>query len=146
MLRAIRGFRARPDIVHCCLWLVGRLRRQGHLFIQGGLLQQLLLLHRDRRRDGASPLPVEKRGILFVDVLLFFRRRIRTRYIETPVLHEIEIGVAAAYLAPSGEFSVAFGERRAPCFLGRRLLPTVAAFLEIGRSTPPPLPVHTQTL
>src|SRR5712672_1917853 len=117
MLRAIRGFRARPDTVCCCLWLVGGLRRQGNLFIsQGGLLQQLLL-HRDRRRDGALPLPVEKRGILFVDVLLFFWRRIRTRDIEAPVLHEIEIAIAAAYLAPSGKFRVAFGEFRGPRFL-----------------------------
>ena len=51
-----------------------------------------------------------KRGILLVDLLLLFRRRVRTGDIEAPVLHEIEIAVAAAGLAPSGEFRVAFGE------------------------------------
>src|SRR3981189_3730105 len=135
MLRAIRGFRARPDIVCCCLWLVGGLRRQGNLFIsQGGLLQQLLL-HRDRRRDGALPLPVEKRGILFVDVLLFIRRLDRTLDIDAAALHEIEIAIAAAYLAPSGKFRVASGEWRPTRCLSRALPRALGAFLEIGWCT-----------
>src|ERR1700694_3881521 len=111
MPRAIRGFRARPQIVRCrwpgrCLW-----RQRYLLILQGGLLQLLLLLlfYRECRRDAASPLAVEKSGILFVDVLLFFRCRIRTRDIEVPVLHEIEIGIAAAGVAAGGGVWGGFG-------------------------------------
>ena len=52
--------------------------------------------------------------IFLVDLLLLFRRRVRSRDIEMPVLHEIEIGVAAARLAPAGEFRVAFAKVSTP--------------------------------
>src|SRR4051794_26605001 len=105
MLGAIGGPRARPQIAG----LVRRLHRYRHFFgPQRSLLQlHLLLLGRERRRDGAAPLIVEVGSILLVDMLLLFRCRVRTRDIEMPVLHEIEIAVAAAGLAPSGEFRMA---------------------------------------
>jgi hypothetical protein len=103
-------------------------------------LRLLLLLCRERRRDVASALLVEKEGILFVDVLLFFFGRIGTRDIEAAVLHEVEIGVAAAGLAPTGKFGVACADFRRPRFPGRPLLREVGAFLEIDRRTRvPPL-------
>src|SRR4030081_2144405 len=104
MPRAIRTLGAGPQIGRCGRLFVGRLHRQRHLLIvrravaKRGLLQ-LLLLYRERRRDAASPFAVEEGGILFVDMLLFFRGRVRSRDIETAVLHEIEIGVATAWLA-----------------------------------------------
>src|SRR5882724_11126100 len=87
MFGALR-FGARLEIGPRGLWLDSRLRnhRQGRLF--GPLGGLLLLLCRERRRDEASPLLVEKGGVLFVDVLLFFFRRIGTRDIEAAVLHE----------------------------------------------------------
>ena len=78
-------------------------------------------------------------GILLVDFLLLFRRRVRARDVEGPVLHEIVIGVAAAGLAAAGEFRVAFGERCRLLFLRLRLLGHVGACLEIGRRATPPL-------
>src|SRR5260370_41815997 len=118
MPRAGRGLRMRPDVVRRSLWLAGcfyRRRRHHdlHLFIlQRGLLQQLLLLlRRQRRRDAVAPLAVEEGGVLFVDMLLFRRRRVRAGDIEAAVLHEIVIGIAAAWLAPAGEFRIACGER-----------------------------------
>jgi hypothetical protein len=80
--------------------------------------------------------------ILLVDLFLFLRRRIRTCDIEASVLHEIEIGVAAARLAPSGKFRVAFGKRRGFRFLARRLLCDVGACLEIGGPARPPLRIR----
>src|ERR1700730_1214354 len=149
ILRASRILRMRPDVVHGCRWLAVRHHPSPcrypfillRLFIlQRGLLQQLLLLfRRQRRRDAIAPLAVEEGGILFVDVLLFRRRRVRAGNIEAAVLHEIVIGIAAARLAPSGEFGIARGERRGLGFLGRRLLRGVGAFLEIGRRVRPPL-------
>src|ERR1700693_165253 len=106
-------------------WLVRRWHWHGYLLRlapEGGPLQLLLLLFsRERRRDAALPLAVEELGILFVDPLLLFRCRIRTGDIEGPVLHEIEISVAAAGLAPPGEFCVAFDQRCRLRFPGRRL-------------------------
>ena len=148
MWRAIRGFCARPQIVRRSPRLVGILPRQRRLFSlgsEGGLLQLLLLLFcRELRQSGAAPLTIEMDYILLVDLLLFLRRRVRTRDIEAPVLHEIEIGVAATWLAASGKFRVAFGERRGSRFPGRRLLGLVGAFLEIGGPPRPPLRVHAQ--
>src|SRR5712671_1386735 len=123
MLRAIRGFCARPQIVRRSPGLVGILARQRRLFTlgsEGGLLQ-LLLPCRELRR-GAAPLTFEMGYILLVDLLLFLGRRVRTRDIEASVLHEVEVGVAATRLAASGKFRVAFGERRGSRFLARRLL------------------------
>jgi len=110
------------------------------LAVEGGLLQLLRLLFcRERRRDIALPLAIEELGILFVDLLLLFRCRIRTGDIEGPVLHEVEIRVAAAGLAPSGKFCVAFDQRRRLGFPGRRLFRGVGAFLIIdGRTRAPP--------
>src|SRR5712692_3884085 len=148
MLRAIRGFGARSQIVGRSPRLVRILPRQGRLFSlgsEGGLLQLLLLLFcRELRRSGAAPLTIEMGYILLVDVLLLLRRRVRARDIETSVLHEIEIGVAAAWLAASGKFRVAFGERRGSRFLARRLLRSVGAFLEIGGPARPPLRLRAQ--
>ena len=97
-----------------------------------------MLLRRERGRDGRAPLPVEIDDVLFVDVLLFFRRRVRAGDIEVPVLHEIEIGVAAAWLAAAGEFGMAFGKLRGSLVL-RRLLGALGAILEISRLAAPPL-------
>jgi len=129
------------DVARRGLWLPGAPRRHRRLFdfaLQRGLLQ-LLLLRRERGCDAAPTLIVEIGGVLFVDSLLLLRRRIGTCDIESPVLHEIEIGVAAAGLAPPGEFRVAFRQRRGSGLPGRRLLGDVGAFLEVGRSarTPP---------
>src|SRR5258708_33006474 len=114
MWRAIRIFCARPQIVRRSRWLgfLPRQRRLLGLGSEGGLLQLLLLFCRELRRGGAAPLAVEMDYILLVDLLLFLRRRIRTRNIENSVLHEIEIGVAATRLAPSAHVPVAFGKRR----------------------------------
>lgn len=148
MLRAIRSFCARPQIVRHSRWFVRFLPRQRRFFSlgsEGGLLQLLLLLFcRQLRRGGAAPLTVEMGYILLVDLLLFLRRRVRTRDIEASVLHEIEIGIAATWLAASGKFRVAFGERRGSRFLARRLLGDVGAFLEIGGAARPPLRMRTQ--
>src|SRR5579863_10203645 len=85
--------------------------------LESGLLH--LLLFRDQRRhDAAPPLIVEIDGVLLVDQLLLFRCRIWPGDVEIPVLHEIEISVASAGLAPSGEFRVALRERRGLGFLG----------------------------
>src|ERR1700721_3297358 len=82
-------------IAACGGRLAGCWRRRGGLFrlaLEGGLLQLLCLLFcRERRRDIALPLAIEELGILFVDVLLLFRGRIRAGDIEGPVLHEGEI-------------------------------------------------------
>jgi len=152
MLRAILDLRARPDFRCSGLWLGDWLgdtsRRHRGLFglfissLERGLLHLLLLLlllRRERGRDRASPLVVQIGGILLVDSLLFFSRRVRPGDIEAAVLHEIEIDIAAARLAPSGEFRVASGELRGLGFLGGRLLRGVGAFLEIGRRARPPL-------
>src|SRR5256886_6006329 len=143
MLRAIRSLCARPQIGRRSRWLVRFLPRQRRLFSlgsEGGLLQVFLVLFcRELRRSGAAPLTVEMDYILLVDLLLFLRRRVRTRDIEASILHEIEIGIAATRLAASGKLRVAFGERRGFRFLARRLLGDVGAFLEIGgRARPPP--------
>src|SRR6266849_361860 len=148
MLRAIRGFCARPQIVGRSRWLVRFLARQRRLFSlgsEGGLLQLLLLLFcRELRRSGAAPLTFELGDILLVDLLLFLRRRVRTRDIEASVLHEIKIGIAASRLAASSKFRVAFGERRGSRFLARRLLRDVGAFLEVGGPARPPLRLRAQ--
>ncbi len=144
MLRAIRSLCARPQIGGRSRRPVGFLPRQRRLLSlgsEGGLLQ-LLLFCRELRRGGAAPLTVEMDYILLVDLLLFLRRRIRTRNIETSVLHEIEIGVAATWLAPSGKFRVAFGKRRGFRFLARRLFRNVGACLEIGGPARPPLRIR----
>ena len=60
----------------------------------------------------AAPLALQIDGILLVDTLLLFRRRVRTRDVEAAILHEVVIGVAAARLAAAGELGVAFGKRR----------------------------------
>ena len=78
--------------------------------VQRGLLLQLLLFRGKRRRDASTPLIFEIDGILLVDLLLLFRRRIGAGDIEASVLHEIEIGIAAARLAAAGEFRIAFGK------------------------------------
>ena len=145
MLRAIRSLCARPQIVGRSRWLVRFLPRQRRLFSlgsEGGLLQLFLLLFcRELRRSGAAPLTVEMDYILLVDLLLFLRRRVRTRDIEAPVLHKIEIAVAAARLAPSGEFRVAFGKLRRLFFLGLRPFGHIGAGFEIDRRAAPPLRV-----
>ena len=146
MLRAIWALAARPQLARRGPRLVGCFDRHRNLFIpQRDLLRlKLRLLPGQRRRDRASPLAVEIGGILLVDVLLFLRRRIRAHDIETSVLHEIEIGVAAAWLAPSGKFRVAFEQRRSPRFLARGLLRAIGAFLEIGGCARPPLGVRVR--
>src|SRR5437879_4088912 len=148
MLCAIRSLCVRPQIGRRSRWLVRFLPRQRRLFSlgsEGGLLQLfLLLLCRELRRSGAAPLTVEMGYILLVDLLLFLRRRVRTRGIEASVLHEIEIGIAATRLAASGKLRVAFGERRGFRFLARRLLRDVGAFLEIGGRARPPLRIRAQ--
>lgn len=54
---------------------------------------------------------VEIRRVLLVDLLLLVGGRIRTCDIETAVLHEVMIGVAAAGLAASGKPGFAVRER-----------------------------------
>ena len=133
MACAIRGFQT-LGIGAGDGWLVRRWHWHGYLLglaPEGGPLQLLLLLFcRVRRRDAALPLAIEELGILFVDPLLLSRRRIRTCDIERPVLHEIEITVAAAGLAPSGKLCVAFDQCRRLRFTGRRLFGGVGAFLK----------------
>src|SRR6202051_1407257 len=69
MPRAGRVFRARPDIAHRGRRLGCRLRRGKFFgFTLEGRLLQLLLLGRERLRDAAAPLAVEKGGILLVDL------------------------------------------------------------------------------
>lgn len=145
MLRAIRSSCARPQVVgRCrCLRFLPRQRRLLSLGSEGGLLQLLLLLFcRELRHSVAAPQTIEMDYILLVDLLLFLRRRVRTRDIETSVLHEIEIGIAATRLAASGKFRVACDERRGFRFLARRLLRDVGAFLEIGGPARPPLRIR----
>src|SRR5580700_7536140 len=107
MLRAAHGLRP-LDVARRRRWLAGTPRRHGRPlgFMLHGSLQLLLLLlllqllllllRRERRRDAAPPLIVEIGGVLFVDLPLLLGRRIRPRDIEIPVLHEIEITIAAA--------------------------------------------------
>src|SRR5947208_15546416 len=112
MLRAIRSSCARPQVGRRSRWLVRFLPRQRRLFSlgsEGGLLQLFLLpLCRELRRSGAAPLTVEMGYILLVDLLLFLRRRLRTRGIEASVLHEIGIVIAATRLAASRKLPVPF--------------------------------------
>src|SRR5258707_5894954 len=146
MLCASCSLGARPQVACRSPRLVGVLPRQGRLFglvYKNGLLQ--LLLYRKRRVNGVALLTVEVGCILLVDVLLFLWRRIWTRGIETAVLHEIEIGVAAAWLAASGKFRAAFAKRRCLRLLARRLLGDVCAFLEISAAAPSPLPTQSRT-
>ena len=76
MLCAIRGFRARLDVV-----ARGRRDRLGWWLRwhrrQRCLLQFLLLLGGERCCDAVAPLLIEKLGILLVDLPLFCRRRVR---------------------------------------------------------------------
>src|SRR5437868_10681181 len=109
-------------------------------------LLHLLLFCGKGRRDAVAPLFLEIDRVLLVDVLLLFRRRIRARDVEGPVLHEIVIGVAAARLAAAGEFRVAFGERRGPLFLGSQLLRDVGTCFEIDGAAGPPLGVRVRRL
>ena len=147
MLLAIRGFCARSQIVRRSPGLVGILARQRRLFnlgSEGGLLQLLLLLPCRELRRGAAPLAFEMGYILLVDLLLFLRRRVRARDVEASVLHEVEIGIAATGLAASGEFRVAFAERRGSRFLARHLFRDVGALLEIHGPARPPLRMRAQ--
>lgn len=105
---------------------------------QGGLLY-LLLFGGKGRRDVSTPLIFQIDGILLVDLLLLFRRRIGACDIEASILHEIEIAIATARLAAACEFGVALGKRGSFRFLACGLLGDVGAFLEIGRSARPPL-------
>src|ERR1700733_2331887 len=120
----------------------GHGRRALVLARQRGLLLQLLLLRRKGRRDTSTPLIFEIDGILLIDLLLLFRRRIGACDIEASILHEIEIGIAAAWLAAAGGFGVAFGKRGPFGLPARGLLGDVGALLEIGRSARPPLRVR----
>ena len=86
-----------------------------------------LLLGHQRRGDAVAPFALEIGGILLVDFLLLFRRRVRACDVEGPVLHEIVIGVTAAGLAAAGEFRIAFGERCRLFFFRLRLLGHVGA-------------------
>src|ERR1700689_5745204 len=98
--------RARLDLARGRRWRLagGRGRRRHLLVLERCLLQQLLLLFRDRGGDAVAPLLFEKGGILLVDFFLLFRRRIWARDIEAAILHEVVIGIAAARLAAPGEF------------------------------------------
>src|SRR4051812_38308063 len=109
------------------------------LTLRRGVLQ-LLLLPGECRRDRALPFAAEIFGVLLVDVLLLFRRRIRPRDVEMPVLHEVEIAVAAAHLAPRRKFHAAFGELRGFGFPARGLVGSLGTLLIIGgRPRAPPL-------
>jgi len=138
MWRATRALRA---------W-AGCHDRQRYLFgLQGGGLQQLLLgpgPELGLSHDTVLTFLVEEAGILLVDFLLLFRRRVRARDVEAAALHEIEIGVPAAGLAPAGEFRVALDQLRRLFFPGRCLFGLVGAFLEIGRCARPPLRLGAQ--
>src|SRR5258707_1126503 len=136
-----RGLLDRACDRHRYLFGLAAQRRLLHALLH---LLLLLLLGRERRGDGAAALVLQIGGVLFVDFLLLFRRRIGTGDIEGAVLHEIVIGVTAAGLAAAGEFRVAFGERRRLVFLGRGFLGLVGAFLEINRRAAPPLRLRAQ--
>src|ERR1700722_221576 len=103
----------------------GHGRRALVLARQRGLLLQLLLFRGKGRRDVSTPLIFEIDRILLVDLLLLFRRRIGASDIEASILHEIEIGIAAAWLAAAGEFGVAFGKRGFFC------LPALCLFAHV---------------
>src|ERR1700739_3926354 len=107
--------------------------------LQRGLLLHLLLLGEKCRLDALAPLTFEVGGILLVDLPLLFRRGIGTGDIEASILHEVEIGVAAAWLAAAREFRVTLFERGGARFPHHKLFSKVGAFLEIGRPARPPL-------
>ena len=114
MLRAIRSSCARPQVVgRCrCLRFLPRQRRLLGLGSEGGLLQLLLLLFcRELRHSVAAPQTIEMDYILLVDLLLFLRRRIRTRDIEATVLQEIVVGISTTRPAPADELLVALGNQ-----------------------------------
>jgi len=58
-------------------------------------------------RDSLSTLGIEENHILAVDLFALLRCRIRTRNVEIPVLHEVEICIAAACFSPTCKASVA---------------------------------------
>src|SRR5579864_159689 len=89
--------------------------------------------------DALAPLTFEMGGILLVDLPLLLRRRIGPGDIETSILHEVEIGVAAARLAAAREFRVTLLERGGARFPHHKLFGEIGAFLEIGRPARPPL-------
>src|SRR5262249_19289015 len=126
--------------------LQGRLLHR--LLLRRGWRRQklLLLLHRQRRSHVVAALVLKIDRVLLVDIALLFGCRIGTGNVEGAVLHEVIIGVAAAGLAPTGEFRVALGERGGLLLLGGGLLGRVGALLEIGRRTTPPLRRHTNRL
>ena len=103
------------------------------------LLLLFPLLGGERGGGGVAALALQIGDVFLVDLLLLFRRRIGTRNVEIAVLHEVEIGVAAARLAAAGELGVAVGKLRRRLFLGRRLRRKRRAILEIGRGAAPPL-------
>src|SRR6185437_8532663 len=114
MRRAAGGLDA-PEVAGRRLWLADVAGGQWRLFsfalqrclVQRGLVQrglpQLLPLGGKGRRDAAAPLIFEVVGVLLVDPLLLLRRGVGARDVEVAVLHEIEIGVAAAGFAAAGK-------------------------------------------
>lgn len=122
--------RRQPDIDGVCF-----VASQG----RGISLLGLLPLLEKRRRDDAAPLILEKSSILLIDVPLLFRRRVRPRNIEMPVLHEVVISVASAGLPPAGESGLACREPSALLLgRGRILFGACRAILEVNRRARPP--------
>src|SRR6478735_8021929 len=100
VLRAVRCLDSRGLLDRAChrhRYLLGLGPQRDLLH---ALLQFLLLmtLGGERSRNAVAALVLEIDGVLLVDMFLLFRRRVRARDIEGAVLHEVVIGVAAAYL------------------------------------------------
>jgi hypothetical protein len=70
-------------------------------------------------RESLSLLGVEEIHIAAIDLLAFICGRIRARNVETPVLHKVVIGIAAAGLSPGRKPRVALRHPRT-AFLTRQ--------------------------
>lgn len=58
-------------------------------------------------QDGLAPLGIEENHVRAVDLLVLFCRRIGTRNVESPTLHEVEISIATAGFSPARKTHVA---------------------------------------
>jgi len=67
------------------------------------------------RRDGRSPLGVEESHVLAIDLLAFLGGRIRTRDVETAVLHEVVVGIATVRFSATRQSARSTLSSERPC-------------------------------
>ena len=75
-------------------------------------LRRSVLTLREGRRICVSLLGIQVQCVLFVEIFLLLRGRIRTGDIKLAILQKVIVGIAAAQLAPAYELLVALREQR----------------------------------